>query len=259
MQKLTTIMQLLPQALEYRYEEISIGRSGNSVYRVVNPTKPALFLKVSSGDDAWELKVEHDCLNWLASRTAVPKVLEFGNQEGLAFLLTEALPGTNAAEAPERLWLRISQRLALHLHQLHSLDPEECPFDRNLDRVIPIAAKRAAAGHVDESDFDPERTGSTALELLDSLYRERPQSEEIVVAHGDACLPNAIFKSNSFSAFVDCGRCGRADRHQDLALAHRSIESNFGHRLAEGFLNAYGLEYIDTRKLSYYRLLDEFF
>jgi aminoglycoside 3'-phosphotransferase-2 len=97
------------------------------------------------------------------------------------------------------------------------------------------------------------------MELLDSLYREHPGSEDIVVTHGDPCLPNVIFDNGSFSGFVDCGRCGRADRYQDLALAHRSIESNFGIRLAESFLRAYGLEPVDTMKLSYYRLLDEFF
>lgn len=68
-----------------------------------------------------------------------------------------------------------------------------------------------------------------------------------------------IFHQGSFSGFVDCGRCGRADRHQDLALAHRSIESNFGSSSAEDFLKEYGLEHVDPKKLSYYRLLDEFF
>lgn len=112
---------------------------------------------------------------------------------------------------------------------------------------------------MDETDFDPERIGRTATQVLDSLYQERPQTEDIVVTHGDACLPNAIFNNDDFSGFVDCGRCGCADRYQDLALAHRSIERNFGSSLAEDFLRAYGLGNVDKKRLSYYRLLDEFF
>ncbi|MGH8496544.1 MAG: APH(3') family aminoglycoside O-phosphotransferase [Gammaproteobacteria bacterium] len=189
----------------------------------------------------------------------MPRVLEFGIEGELAYLLTEALPGSSAVEAPPGLWPRISAQVAFRLRRLHSLEAEECPFDRTLDRVAPLAATRASSGQVDESDFDPDRLGCNAMELLDSLYRERPQSEDVVVTHGDACLPNTIFHNGSFSGFIDCGRCGRADRYQDLALAHRSIESNFGSSLAEDFLRAYGLKHVDTRKLSYYRLLDEFF
>ena len=147
----------------------------------------------------------------------------------------------------------------MQLRQLHSLDARECPFDRTLDKVLSLASARARSGQVDESAFDAERLGCSAMELLAALCRERPQSEDLVVTHGDVCLPNVIFHNGSFSGFVDCGRCGRADRYQDLALAHRSIESKFGSSHAENFLGAYGLQQVDRRKLSYYRLLDEFF
>ena len=93
-------------------------------------------------------------------------MVEFGNGEGFAFLLTEALAGTNAAEAPMHRRLRITERIALELRQLHSLDPEDCPFDRTLDRVLPLAAERAVAGQVDESSFDPERIGRTAIDFV---------------------------------------------------------------------------------------------
>lgn len=259
MQELNTILQLIPQAREYRREQISIGRSGSSVYGLANPSRPTRFLKVSTADDACDLEAERDRLAWLANRTFVPKVLEFGKAEGFAFLLTEALPGANAAEAPARLWSRLVEQVARQLRQLHSLHPDDCPFDRTLDRVILLAGQRAETGLVDDSDFDPEHTGRSAMELLTSLHHRRPQSEDIVVTHGDACLPNLIFENGNFSGFVDCRRCGRADRYQDLALAHRRIESNFGGSLAEDFLSAYGLEHVDSRRLSYYRLLDEFF
>lgn len=63
----------------------------------------------------------------------------------------------------------------------------------------------------------------------------------------------------TFSGFVDCGRFARADRYQDLAVAFRSIESNFAAGLGASFLDAYGLDHVDADKLAYYQLLDEFF
>lgn len=42
-------------------------------------------------------------------------------------------------------------------------------------------------------------------------------------------------------------------------LAFRSIASHCGSELAENILSAYGTEHVDRRKLSSYRLLDEFF
>jgi aminoglycoside 3'-phosphotransferase-2 len=115
------------------------------------------------------------------------------------------------------------------------------------------------AGHVNEADFDVARLGYTAMQLLGPLYEQRPGFEDIVVTHGDSCLSNAIFDDASFSGFVDCGRCGRADRYQDLALAARSIDSNFGGQFAVEFFEAYGVKNSDAEKVSYYQLVDEFF
>lgn len=243
----------------YGYEPVGIGQSRSQVYRLTAPDRPSLFIKMSHGDEVTELEGERDRLYWLATRAPVPRLLDFGIVDDYAYLLTEALPGENATEVPKSMRPRIAVELAARLRDLHSIDPATCPFDESLDRVLPRAAARTSAGLVDESDFDAERKGAAPLRLLDQLRRERPPTEDIVVTHGDACLPNAIFRNGLFSGFVDCGRCGLADRHQDLALAHRSIMGNFGSESAGAFLAAYGLDRVDASKLAYYRLLDEFF
>jgi aminoglycoside 3'-phosphotransferase-2 len=254
----TALRQVVPQIRGYE-PEVAIGRSTSMVYRLVSPEMPTMFLKAAAGVDAAELTAEHDRLRWLAGRVPVPSVLGFAVDIDCAYLLTEGLPGTNAAKVPARLRPQVTSQFAVALRKLHSIDPGECPFDRTLEQVLPAARARAVAGRVDDADFDVERRGHTAIQLLGPLYEERPRVEDIVVTHGDACLPNAIFDGGSFSGFVDCGRCGRADRYQDLALAARSISSNFGGQFATEFFDAYGIHSVDAERMSYYQLVDEFF
>lgn len=239
-------------------QEIEIGRSAASVYRLTATDGEVFFVKMEVAGTSADLYGEAARLHWLgASGIPCPAIIDEIAEDGRHWLLLSAIPGTNLAEAalpPED----IVEIVAQALHRLHALEPGSCPFDHRAVARIEAARARVEAGLVDEDDFDTERLGVPIADLMRQLEAGRPEVEDMVVAHGDACLPNLIADRGIFSGFVDCGRSGVSDRHQDLALAQRSIRYNLGSPWDEVFLSRYGGE-IDRDRLAWFRLLDEFF
>ena len=92
--------------------------------------------------------------------------------------------------------------------------------------------------------------------------------DDIVLTHGDYCLPNIFAKGDCISGFIDLGKAGPADRWQDIAIAIRSLDHNFDGRYFDGkpifdfkpqmFLDTLGVE-MNEEKYRYYYLLDELF
>ncbi|MEJ5020165.1 APH(3') family aminoglycoside O-phosphotransferase [Ochrobactrum vermis] len=245
----------------YGGEHDELGRSTASVHLLDHLDLEPLVLKIEPASPVGELADEAARLRWLAKQNLLcPEVLTFEAVTGQSLLLMTRLPGIDLASAvgsvpPDR----IVHVLATALKSMHAIDPALCPFDHRLDIRIEDARKRVEAGAVDEEDFDNEREGQTAQDLLVELRRQKPKSEDIVVTHGDACLPNFMMDDRGFTGFIDCGRLGLADRHQDLGLACWSIRYNLGEEWVKPFLDTYGGPAIDDAKIAYYRLLDEFF
>jgi len=153
---------------------------------------------------------------------------------------------------------RCVELLAEGLRAWHGLPVDACPFDARLATLLAQARANAEAGRVDETDFDSSRIGRTALDLFAELAATQPRHEDLVVAHGDYCLPNVVLDGDRVAGFVDVGRAGVSDRYRDLALAARSIEYNIGREWVAPFFAAYGVE-PDSRRIAFYQLLDEFF
>lgn len=229
------------------------------MFRLEASGRPSLFVKTEPVSAFEELPREALRLRWLAtSGTACPTVARNAREASRNWLLISALAGHDLASSPMPGPDRVVEIAARALRGLHKLDIATCPFDHRIDRQIEEARGRVEAGVIDESDFDGEREGRTARDLFEELLAQRPKSEDLVVTHGDACLPNLIAHDGTFSGFIDCGRLGVADRHQDLALAARSIRYNLGAPWDDAFLRLYGGA-ADPERLAFFRLLDEFF
>ncbi|MBP2444802.1 APH(3') family aminoglycoside O-phosphotransferase [Rhizobium leguminosarum] len=244
----------------YRMERDALGRSAASVFRLEGEGLPVLYLKVEAMEPFGELADEATRLSWLkASGLRCPDVIAHESDGERNRLLISALPGNDLASASTLTPLARVELLAAALLDLHRLPIASCPFDHRLESRIAVAKARMRAGIVDETDFDGMRLGKSAEALFLELESRRPDREDHVVAHGDACLPNFIASAEGFSGYIDCSRLGVADRYQDIALACRSIAHNFGAALVQPFLDRYGMPATDPARLDYFQLLDEFF
>jgi aminoglycoside phosphotransferase len=152
------------------------------------------------------------------------------------------------------------QLLADGLRRIHSISIVDCPFDKRITVRLAEAKANMVAGRVDTDDFDPVRQGRTPADLYAELLRTVPATEDLVFTHGDYCLPNVLLDGVALTGFIDWGYAGVADRHQDLAMAVRSITWNLGPEWVQPFLDAYGLPGgPNPAKIEFFQLLDEFF
>ena len=213
---------------------------------------PARFVKWSPAATGLDLEAEAARLEWAGTWTPVPCVLDHGtvDDESAAgadagpaqYLVTAALPGRSAVDPR---WLAepatAARALGAGLHALHDALPVAgCPFDwgvrERLARSGPDVPPRAAA----------ERA---------ALAAEAPDVDRLVVCHGDACAPNTLLDdAGRWSAHVDLGRLGVADRWADLAVAAWSTEWNYGPGYDHLVYEAYGIA-PDGERIAYYRRL----
>jgi streptomycin 3"-kinase len=112
-----------------------------------------------------------------------------------------------------------------------------------------------------------EQQGRPATELLAELRsqldsRRAQEADDLVVCHGDACLPNFMIDRDTLACtgVIDLGRLGTADRHVDLSLLRANARETWegdGERQAERLLRElYGPDHIDPARLGFYHLLD---
>jgi aminoglycoside phosphotransferase len=236
----------------YPIELVTAGWSEDTVYRLHGAE--TCYLKTGV-----DLRVEHDCLRWLEGRLPAPRVLHYEVVDGLQYLLMTAVPGVMMHEVGLPYRRRV-QLMAEGARMWHALPVDECPFDWRLDAHLARAQYNVTNDLIDRDDFDPVKRGCSAQSVLDQVRRARPASEDLVVVHGDYCLPNILVDplTEQLTGFVDVGRMGVADRFVDLALASRSIAFNLGADWIMPFMADYGIP-MDRAKYDFFTRLDEFF
>ena len=241
-----------------KIELISHGQSGDLVARA-----GSRVVKLAPADRPHNvalLRQEIEVMRWLGERARTPAILWAGACEAGYGLISETAGGTPVSHVSEGQARAALIATIESLAGLHALPSADCTFDRTLAARFPMAEAQVEAGLVDEDDFDAERAGWTAPQALAHARATAPTSEDLVLTHGDASLPNFIWSPGQAVTLLDLGRFGLADRYQDLAIFLRSAKRNHPQIDARALLREhYPLAEIDEAACEFYRLLDEFF
>lgn len=256
-------MKLSPSALPAAVVRAHEGWSTELVYdpymyatwRLTSPDGAVRFAKTSFSGVYPSLEEERARIVWAEPHIPVPHVVDFGTDEGVDWLLMDALPGVDASKCKEDQEA-IVRALGEGLRRFHEVGPvDACPFDFSLDPALAHCKARIDAG-VEEweglhDDFKPEHTPQTALE---ELFATRPSSEDLVVCHGDYCFPNMLIEDGVVTGYIDLGELGVADRWWDIAVGAWSVTWNVDPKWEPVFYEAYGVE-PDPARIRFYRLM----
>ena len=252
-----------------KYSIDSVGMSDSTV--ILFDDKVLKIQTITDQAIRQEAENEYRIMCWLKDKLPVPKVLAFEKEEAKSYLLMTKLSGDMACDDkfmsnPEQL----VDMLAEGLQMLWQVDISNCPFDWRLDRKLQMAKYAVDNNLVDLDNAEPDTFGENGFKsprhLLEWLYENRPE-EELVLSHGDFCLPNIFLSDGKVSGYIDLVRTGVADKWQDIALCYRSLMHNFEGRFTGkqyyGFKPEMLFEKLkigpDWDKIRYYILLDELF
>jgi aminoglycoside phosphotransferase len=229
---------------------------GAQTWLMTGPASQLRYLKTAPADSAVPLRAEAVRLRW-ARRAGlpVPAVLSACGAGSAEWLLTEALPGRSAVD-PALMAdpATLVPMLAAGLRRFHEAAARDCPFPFGNDVALARAGRRVRAGLIAPGDMHPEHAHLDPAAALAELERLRPGREDLVVCHGDYCLPNVLVSGGAVTGFVDLGELGVADRWWDLATGSWSVTWNLGPGWEDLFLASYGVAR-DDRRIAFYRLL----
>lgn len=220
-----------------------------------------MVLKIEQS--SYESNMEFTMMKWLQGKLPVPKIIDFCTFNGYNYLLMSKMDGLMSCDEyylnkPEELVRLLAEGLKI----LWRIDINGCPHINDTENKLKLARTRIDNNLINFENCDSENFSENLFKDVEELYKflvENKPNQELVFSHGDYCLPNIFFNNHSVSGFIDLGRCGIADKWQDIALCVRSLEHNLGSKKYIDLLfEELGIEK-DDNKIKYYILLDELF
>jgi kanamycin kinase len=246
---------ILDNYASWVFTPVSVHESKSIMYRLAQNGE-IRFLKVVRNGWFPSAEAEAKRAVWARDYIPVPEIIEFGISDDTTWLLSSGIVGADATSERFRSDIPgLVQRLGAALRYFHAMPVVACPFSFRLDDALMHAHQRLRRGEIDSTrDFHPEHVALTPSAAVRKLMATRPASEDVVVCHGDYCVPNILFRDTALAGFVDLGELGTADRWWDLAVATWSVTWNFGPGYETMLLDSYGVE-LDEERSQFYRLL----
>lgn len=258
----------IPSELSYiiknsSIKKIRIGRSFSNVYYIYNSKLTNnCYLKTLKSVYETPLYFEMHNLELLKDILPVPKVLFYQKIDGYEYLLTNEIKGANASEEVFKSDPRKTvSLLANGLRSIHNIDIKYYNF-----KIQRAACSRNILNNRFYNAIK-DKSGDSRLSIIkrfqnivEYLNSYSPLEDDMVLTHGDYCLPNVIIYKNHINGLIDLGNSAIADRYQDLALIKKSLKYNgYSDSAIKLFFKEYGCSDVDEKKLHYYCFLNEKF
>lgn len=217
----------IPQAIKelignQSYEIDDIGHSGSTVLTFEN-----MVLKIEQHTSNIDEAVEN--MRWMGKRVPVPQVIHYEVVADMSYLLMSKVEGKMSCdpyymEHPNEM----VELLAEGLRMLWSADisggRQEWSLEGDLEKVRESLDREWETGRMVVA---PDGKALHSPEEVMEWLEENKPKEELVLSHGDYCLPNVFFKDGKVSGFIDLGASGVADKYLDIADCYWSLKHNF--------------------------------
>ncbi len=216
-----------------------------------------MFLKVVVSGHYPTALGEADRTRWVGSYLPVPEVIDTGSDNRVDWLLVTPIAGVDATRHPLiDDPATLVPALARGLAAFHTATPAPpCPFVFDVRAALAHAAARVRRGIATAADLHPEHAHFTVEGALAELEKLAPDTEHLVVCHGDYCFPNVLFDpAGGLTGYIDLGELAVADRWWDIAIGAWSTTWNVGPGWEDLFYESYGID-PDPDRIAFYRLL----
>lgn len=221
-----------------------------------------IVIKKSSRE---EVVLEAINFEWLQSFCKVPKIYRYGMVGCEFYCMMEFLPGVMFQELlksyPKE---QVIQKYASLIRQFHEIDPSGLPHNHSLEQKIKQVEQSIKDKTINPSHFEKEFKGWSIDAVYQKLLEYLPTQEDLVLCHGDVCMPNIMMNGLELVGYIDIVGIGVCDRYLDIAIGLRSLRYNleaYGYRfdddVIELFIKEYGICELDKDKVYLYILLDE--
>lgn len=248
------------------------------------PAPPADVLDIAGPVDDWQLVESTSpaaCHVWLTSDVAIKRVAATGEglvqaeaanatalrphlptarplvvsfDEAFAWLVSDRLPGSPAHRPDLHGDVgSLANAAGRTLASLHALPFPDHDLPKGWSALREDLTRSVRAGAVEDAILPEPYNRYTASELLAMWTESPPLFDDLVLCHGDPSLPNFLVEQGRLTGLVDLGGMRIADRHLDLAIAHRSVQRNLGPEAVYVFYEAYGTD-PDVLRLDHYLL-----
>ncbi len=248
--------QLLNTNKNIEIEENYIGRSDASVYILIFE-KRKYVLKAQQVKEQKSLHKLKNILLKLQTKLPVNKVIKYVQTQNQEFLLTDYIEGEPIFLYGEKKdGKNVGIILGKTLKMIHNTDFSDFEVNNEFENRIAKVKKLIL-----ENEFRPAIIKETfgdksTLEIIDYINSLIPQKWDLVLTHGDFCLPNILIKNNKLSGIIDLIDCRICDRAYDIYYALWSLNYNKMNRFKEDFLVSYSIDKIPSKTIKLIGIID---